>query len=130
MSNVNAVEGIEKVYTEATSTLTKLSKSRHRASRVYSRLVQGLIIWFAILSASLVFASLSMQKYYYREAKSEVNPIDLVSTVVVVISTVKCITLVTAIYKFQPTLRRAYRNFYELSESLHRSQNKQVSYDK
>lgn len=130
MSNVDAVKGVEKVYAEATSTLTELSKSRHQASQVYFRLFQGLIIWMVIFYASLFFSLPTMRDFNYRESKSEVNPIDLVSVAVVVISAVKCITLGTALFKVQITLSKASKNFYKLSQSLYGSQIRTVSYDK
>jgi hypothetical protein len=106
------------IYEEATSILVELSKSRHRASSVQSRLVQGFMIWWVVLSASLFLSLPTFEYFHDRKAKPELSPINLVSIVVTVISAVNCITLGTAGLKISTTLRRATYNFHNLSDSL------------
>lgn len=109
---------MQKVYAEATSTLTELSKSRHKVSRLYFRLVQGVIIWFSIFTVSLFFSTSTIRPF--REVEYEWKPIDLVSVAVLVISALQCINLGIAVSKVRDSYFRASRRFDALSESLYR----------
>lgn len=111
---------MEQVYAEATSTLTELSKSRHKASRLYFRLVQGFLIWFSIFTVLLPFSASVIRDLYVREAEYEVKPMDLISMVVVAVSAFQCVNLGIATQEVQASSLRAKRRFDALSKSLYR----------